>query len=164
MPAKKILRIGEKISAGDDIHLKRFKNGHKCFTASEAKAVIECQKAERRTAENFQNNMMIMTRSRDPTTGEATPRDDAPGRPIIEPHWLSMEFKQPKTVSITGKIGVPPYRDGERPQHEPLKNMQSLRYLQDNITGELDFLQRKLANSGTKLQQSINRNRRSLIL
>ena len=155
--AKKQLKIGQKLSAGDDIHNKRFTNGHKAFTAAEARAITECQHAERRTMENFAANMHTMYRSRDPLTGEATPRWDAPGRELIQPGLPQYTPKEP--LIVTGKIGVPEYgRDGI-PQHAPDTKTKSLRYLQDNIAGELEFLKVKLASHNTLLKYNALKNK-----
>ncbi len=155
--AKKQLKIGQKLSAGDDIHNKRFTNGHKAFTAAEARAITECQRAERRTMENFAANMHTMYRSRDPLIGEATPRWDAPGRELIQPGLPQYTPKEP--LIVTGKIGVPEYgRDGI-PQHAPDTKTKSLRYLQDNIAGELEFLQHKLASQNSLLKYNALKNK-----
>ena len=155
--AKKQLKIGQKLSAGDDIHNKRFTNGHKAFTAAEARAITECQRAERRTMENFAANMHTMYRSRDPLIGEATPRWDAPGRELIQPGLPQYTPKEP--LIVTGKIGVPEYgRDGI-PQHAPDTKTKSLRYLQDNIAGELEYLKHKLASNNTLLKYNALKNK-----
>lgn len=154
--ARKQLKIGQKLSAGDDIHNKRFTNGHKAFTAAEARAITECQRAERRTMENFAANMHSMYRSRDPLIGESTPRWDAPGRELLQPGLP--QYVPKEALLVTGKIGVPEYRDGI-PQHAPNTKIKSLRRLQDNIAGELEFLKNKLENDNTVLKYNAFKNK-----
>lgn len=155
--ARKQLKIGQKLSAGDDVHNKRFTNGHKAFTAAEARAITECQQAERRTMENFAMNMHSMYRNRDPLIGEATPRWDAPGRELIQPGVP--QYPPKEQLLVTGKIGVPEYgRDGI-PQHAPDTKIKSLRYLQDNIAGELEFLKNKLTNHNNLLKYNAIKNK-----
>jgi len=60
-------------------------------------------KSERDKAEHFIKNKETMTRSRNPLTGEATPREGE-GEPIINPNWEDAHIPEKKEVS--GKIGI----------------------------------------------------------
>ena len=70
------VKIGAQINADDvkDTGMKRFNNGHKTYTTSEAKIMTETQTRERRAMDNFIKNKDTLTKPRNPLTGEITPR------------------------------------------------------------------------------------------
>ena len=151
---KRILKIGERLTAGDDIHMKRFTNGHKCFTALEARAITECQRSEKRTADFFEANKYTMTRVRDPLIDG----DEDLGEPILNPHAGPAYI--PVKKEITYKIGVPePDKETGLQQHQPVLRTESLRYLQDNITGEIDYIRMKLERTHESFKRSIIQNK-----
>ena len=98
---------------------KRFTNGHKTLTTSEATALTELLHSEQRKRETFHALKDVMVRSRDPLAGDKTPRTQngdvvlnpnahgtvANGRPLFDadrpPRVLPPE-KWPQ-----GQIGVP---------------------------------------------------------
>ena len=151
---KKILKIGERLTAGDDLHMKRFTNGHKCFTASEARAITECQRSEKRTADFFEVNKHTMIRGRDPLIdGEVDI-----GELILNPYAGQAYIPTKKEVTL--KVGMPePDKETGLQQHHPELRTESLRYLQDNITGELEYIKMKLERTQTSFKNSIIQNK-----
>ena len=98
------LKIGQKATIGENRAQKRFTNGHKSFTAAEAKALTETQLREKSTAEVFNNNKYNMCRERNPLTGEDTPRlPQYPGIPILNTHGTG-EIYIPMHKEVTGKV------------------------------------------------------------
>ena len=99
---------------------KRFTNGHKTFTSSEVKAVIELQHNEELFRSNFEKYQKNMVRPRDPLAGDATPRNPN-GEPIMNVrllradkgttgHLLLPDNRLPAKewippVNVTGQIG-----------------------------------------------------------
>jgi hypothetical protein len=64
----------ENGASSADKTMKRFNNGHKTFTAPEAKFLTEIYANERKAASKFAHSIPTMRRPRDPTLGEDTPR------------------------------------------------------------------------------------------
>lgn len=172
MPRK--LKIGEKLTEGVAVVEKRFTNGHKSFTAAEARAITEGYKSEVQKKERFDAIHMEMYKDRDPIIdGEGAPRQLVMNNnnfananlTMIEeqmhkgyPLGMSPMLRSPKEV--TGKIGVPDYKAGqELPQHCPNLRISSLRTLQDNISGELEYLKMKEMEKRSKLSETMIRNR-----
>lgn len=156
------LKIGEKTTAGDKVVEKRFTNGHKTFNASEAKAFHETLRAEKFSATIFDSKKHEMIRPRNPLTGELTPRDEGTetkserrGNPLIPLNQTETKFRQ--QVQVTSKIGVP--IDLLEMSEGPKFRISSLRCLQDNITGELDFLKSKINAKEEKVKANIRRNK-----
>lgn len=87
--------------------LPKLNNGHKTLNAAEAKALQELLKSEKDRRLYFEENKHKMVRSRNPLTGEATPRDGM-GEPIINPNWVNREITsyRKKEKELTEKIGV----------------------------------------------------------
>jgi hypothetical protein len=103
---------------------KKWNNGHKTLTAAEAKALTELLTSETSKQVNFQENMRIMKRGRNPLVGEATPRTQTgevvldvnnkkylgklQGGNLILPEERKLEDYVPpkKEVVPVGKIGV----------------------------------------------------------
>jgi len=98
---------------------KRFTNGHKTLTTSEATALTELLRGEQRKRANFQQLKDVMVRSRNPLAGDQTPRTQngdvvlnpnahgtvANGRPLFDagrPQRVLPPEKWPQ-----GQIGVP---------------------------------------------------------
>ena len=99
-----------------------FNNGHKTLNASEAKALQEILKSEKDKVNsptytitnnvmiyqrrNFEQNKYTMIRSRNPISGEATPREGK-GEPIINPNHVVRDVKPRRAEKpLTEKIGV----------------------------------------------------------
>lgn len=162
-------KIGTKTDANAIDEKKVFSNGHKCFTSAQAAAMNEQQSRERKTAEVFEANKDMMYRPRNPMTGEQTPRDGTVYKEVrVEKYPLIQlnrpEAKPPRELKQTTlKPGVAEPKSGpldelERAAHEEQKQMHrvdSIRQLQDNVSGELLFLQRKLAQSSGKVNKSL---------
>ena len=55
---------------------KKWNNGHKTFTAAEAKALHELLVQEGAKKDSFDKNCRIMKRGRNPLVGEKTPRTE----------------------------------------------------------------------------------------
>jgi hypothetical protein len=162
-------KIGTKTDANAvDAH-KIFSNGHKCFTSAQAAAMNEQQARERKTAEVFEANQDMLYRPRNPLTGEQTPRDGTVYKEVrVDKYPLIQlnrpEFKPPREPKQTTlKPGVSEPKNGpldelELAAHEEQKQMHrvdSIRQLQDNVSGELLFLQKRLAQSLGKVNTSL---------
>ncbi len=167
-------KIGTKTSAGDVTEMKRFTNGHKCFTTLEARAMNEQQKRERETQHLFANTYKEMYRPRDPMAGERTPRDGsryketyvAPYPLIPENRGSIRSPKEPKAVTLkVGKQEGDEYgvnrasseMEGEMSHEETKRTLKinSLRRLQDTVSGELMFLQQKIADRKAKVNANL---------
>ena len=136
MPPK--LKIGAVLTAGENNNKeqKRFTNGHKTFTSTEAKAMLETQSRENKTKANFERNMLNLTRSRNPLVGEATPREeDGISAPRLFPKYTA-------TTSVEPQIEPNPLKRGDR----TLERISSYQTMQDNMGGELEYLRSKIAN------------------
>lgn len=128
----KRLKIGQKINEGEDLREKRFTNGHKSFTAAEAKALTEGYRAEANAKDRFDNTMHTILRPRDPIIGgEGEPQElllkqgdsynDLLGISRSISTSRSIENKgMPKIgvprPGVSGKIGVPEYGPDEMPR------------------------------------------------
>lgn len=139
------LKIGESATAGhnNDKGMKRFTNGHKSFTAQEAKCLLETQARENKTMARFDANKYSMTRSRNPLTGEPTPRpeDGLFGFPL-------MEHGRPESSNTSGGSAA---MKSPSKESNPLKRtdmtlerVTAVQNLQDTMTGELEYLQKKI--------------------
>ena len=86
---------------------KRFNNGHKCFTAAESMAMIECENRVDRSRDNFYTNVATMKKSRNCTTGEKTSRVDAP--PLIPIERLPYRPGEEPFDILTGTLSAKTY-------------------------------------------------------
>lgn len=158
------LKIGEKQTAGEDNHngRKTFNNGHKTFTAMEAKTLEETQTRERRTLETFEKNKQQIMKPRNPLLGEPTPRREhnLAGDITIETGVLLLPPDRPAGIvpSSTTKALAPfgrnrvggndrSYPELGNPLRRPdlaMERIGSLQNLQDNMGGEIAYLQEKI--------------------
>jgi hypothetical protein len=153
------LKIGQKATIGENREQKRFTNGHKSFTAAEAKALTETQVRERTTAEIFEKNKFNIYRERNPLTGETTPRlPHNPGIPILNSHG-SGDTYIPTYKEVTGKVN---FLDTQALRDEDFKannRVNSLRAKQDDMSGELLYLQSKIKEKEKKVFMNLLKNR-----
>lgn len=160
------VKIGEKVVAGDQKSNERkiFTNGHKSWTAPEAKRLLEQQKRERVTLQNFEERKDSYIRPRNPITGDATPRvtTNIHGEVTQKTGVLLFPPKDPSTIKIpeedyscpTGRtLAIPSGRrnhwdpfDGSV-SNNPLKRLDfdeerisSLQNKQDNLQGEIEYM------------------------
>lgn len=70
------VKIGEKVTAGEEASKEKrvFNNGHKSFTAMEAKQITENYERERATLNAFERRKHALMAPRNPIIGEETPR------------------------------------------------------------------------------------------
>jgi hypothetical protein len=162
-------KIGTKTNADAEEEVKRFTNGHKCFTSAEARAMNEQQHRERKTEIQFELNKGNLMRPRNPMTGEMTPRTGAVYKEIrVDPYPLIQKNRPPAKYpsppkAVTLKPGQPEPKDGPltemelfaREEEKQMCKVDSLRNLQDNVDGELLFLQKKLQDRRKKVNQSL---------
>ena len=74
-------KIGQKLSIETKKKEERiFNDGHKCFLANEAKAISETLSRENATRAMFDAKRKALVMSRNPLTGDDTPREVVPGR------------------------------------------------------------------------------------
>lgn len=174
MGPKKKLAIGQKVTAGEvKAARKRFTNGHKSFTAAEAKAMTELQGREKVTAAIFERDLMVLTRPRNPLIGELTPREGifykektVVASPLI-PRNRAPTPPPKEKKPVTDKPGVylqqlaeASISDVDRIIGKPkeMLRIDSLRQVQDNFSGELEFLRLKIAKAQSKVRQNLLQN------
>jgi len=162
-------KIGTKTNAGDTEDVKRFTNGHKCFTSAEAKAMNEQQHRERVTELMFEQKKDNLVRPRNPMTGEQTPRTGANYNevrvdpyPLIQKNRPTAKYPNPQKA-VTLKPGMLEPKEGPRLEedvvahetHKQMHRIDSIRTLQDNVEGELLFLRKKMQDRRQKVNQSL---------
>ena len=184
-------KIGTRADAGVKVEAKRFTNGHKTFTAAEAKSMTEQQTRERITLEVFEDNKSKYLRPRNPLAGEETPRSGEmmgqrkvdgfllmPSdrvRPQTPPqHTMWAKRNRPKEATL--KVGqieeeeartlveLSPHVPGSSPSAvREMKRVEAMRVLQDTMTAELDFLASKLNGRQQKISSSLISNMRTTL-
>ena len=158
------VKIGEKVVAGDQKTNERkiFTNGHKSWTAPEAKRLLEQQKRERVTLQNFEINKDTYIRPRNPITGDETPRVTTNIRGEVTQKTGVLLFPPKELPPVndeipsypTGRLGTIP--SGRREYWDPIdgnvsnnplkradfteERIWSLQNRQDNIQGELEYM------------------------
>ena len=162
-------KIGTKTNADDVSDVKRFTNGHKCFTSAEAAAMNEQQKRERKTELAFEAAKDNLFRPRNPMTGEQTPRKGEQYKEVrVDPYPLIQKNRPPAKFSsppkaVTLKPGMPEPKEGPQleediaahEQHKQMHRIESIRTLQDNVEGELLFLRKKMQDRRQKVNKSL---------
>lgn len=155
----KPLKIGQKATLGEIRQSKRFTNGHKSFTAAEAKALTETQLRERTTAEMFNKSKYNMIRERNPLTGEDAPRSpEIPGIPILNAHDTG-EIYIPFYKEVTGKVNFLDTQELRDEEKRVNNRVNSLRAKQDDMNGELLFLQQKIKEKERTVYLNLLKNR-----
>jgi hypothetical protein len=147
------VKIGEKVTIGEDkkAEQKRFTNGHKCFTAPEAKALLELQSREISASKNFHLTKYDIIRDRNPITGDATPRMvtntkgdviDKVGVPLFtyQPPKRKTADEEEKEIEEYLEKNQNPLKRSD--YHE--ERILSLQNRQDVISGELSYLQQQI--------------------
>lgn len=187
-PKKWKTKIGTKAEAGDVKEVKHFTNGHKSFTTSEARAMMEQQTRENKTAANFEASKATLVRPRNPLTGEETPRAGGEmgagmrrveGVPLIPanqarpttPPASNMWSRRNRPKDVSLKVGAFEEEDARKlhdlfplpPRTSPetareLKRIEAMRVLQETMGGELAFLTSKLAGRTDKISNSLVKN------
>ena len=153
------LKIGQKATIGENRKQKRFTNGHKSFTAAEAKALTETQIREKITAEVFDKNKFNIYRERNPLTGEETPRlPQNPGIPILNTH-VNGEIYIPVKKELTGKVNFLDSQELRDEEKRMNNRINSLRKKQDDMTGELIYLKSKIMEKEKKVYMNLLKNR-----
>eukprot|EP01031_Cornospumella_fuschlensis_P032332 gene32332-39101_t len=162
------LKIGETQVAGEASSAERkvYNNGHKCFTAMEAKSLEETQSREKRTLQNFEKSKSSYIRPRNPLTGDLTPRKEynlrgdvtreigiplfPPNRPEGPPAEQTTKLKalNPSKYRVGGYDeslyrgeGIPPVQRGSL----ATERISSLQNMQDHMSGEIQYLMHKQA-------------------
>lgn len=152
--------IGSKQTQGEakkDTGPRRFKNGHKQFTAAEAMELKHVLKVEEQLASNFERNKHKMVRARNPLTGEQTPRGKNDGVPIL-PDNLPPVRERVKP-EVTGKIGFVGENCTNTAQLKDRSRIRTLQHMNDNIAGELEYWQAKVAERERRVHSSLITNR-----
>ena len=153
------LKIGQKATIGENRERKRFTNGHKVFTAAEAKALTETQEREKITAEVFSKNKFNMYRERNPLTGEETPRlPQSPGIPILNTHGND-EIYIPSKKELTGKCNFLDSQELRDEEKRANNRVNSLRKKQDDMNGELIYLKEKIMEKEKKVFMNLLKNK-----
>lgn len=154
------IKIGEKVVIGetDNKELKRFTNGHKCFTSAEARALLELQARERAASEQFDKNKYSLIQNRNPITGGVTPRTKVnPKGEVIERTGVPLfTYSPPKPKTEEEEDAEAERRILEN--QNPLKRsdktearISSLQSRQDVMGGELSYLQEQIEERKRKL-------------
>jgi hypothetical protein len=167
------VKIGAKVTAGDNVAAEKkvFTNGHKSWTASEAKRLLEQQKRERDSLQNFELNRETIIRARNPILGDATPRETVNIKGEVLQRTGSLLFPVKEQRPPTPEITAPPtgrgILSGRRERWDPFdgntssnplkrtdkgeERIGSLQNLQDNINGELEYIKLKLRDQQQNL-------------
>jgi hypothetical protein len=169
-------KIGTKTSAGEEVTMKRFTNGHKTFNTAEARAMNEQQARERVTAAVFEKTYMDMHRKRNPLAGEQTPRSgENYGEKRVEafklipedrPHPKARPLpKQPtmKPGQFEGQFDIPADDDEDqlvmpRSYDKKLKEIDSIGLLRDKVKAELMFTNNKMHKRSGDINSSLIQN------
>lgn len=139
---------------------KRFNNGHKCLTAAESEALIECQNRVDRARDNFYTNVHLMKRNRNCTAGEATSREDAP--PLIPHDRLPYRPGEEPFEMLGGTLSAKTYNNPavslgrDRDVTTDQARVQSLRKQSSKIDSELNMMREILRHKQFVLQLSHN--------
>ena len=175
-PKKFKQKIGTKTSAGEEVVQKRFTNGHKVFTAAEAKRMNEQQHRERVTQLEFEANFHNLHRARNPLSGEETPRSGeyykerkVPKYPLVEPNRPPpKERPLPKEVTLKpgnfeGQFDIPSNDDEDhyirvQPYDKELHKIDAMTALKDKVSAELKFLQNKIGRRQNSINASLVKN------
>lgn len=157
-------KIGTTTNVGEvKEEKKRFTNGHKQFTSSEAKALDELLQREKHAKTNFEINANSLIKSRNPVLGEQTPRQELNNSTKIFP--LGLVAQQPPSsakqeILLTAKIGSNDVEAICRHDQPKFALLKSLRNLQDNIESEIEYKMLKLVEKERSLKLSIMKSRR----
>ena len=168
------VKIGEKVVAGDQKSNERkvFTNGHKSWTAPEAKRLLEQQKRERVTLSNFEKSKETYIRPRNPITGDATPRvtTNIHGEVLQRTGVLLFPARDPPkpeelSIPTTSRMGILP--SGRKDYWDPFdgnvsnnpmkrtdfdeERISSLQNRQDNIQGEIEYMKLMLRDKQNSL-------------
>ena len=189
-PKKFKQKIGTKAEAGAGSEIKHFTNGHKSFTAAEAKGMTEQQTRENVTLAVFEKLKSTYIRPRNPLCGEQTPRDGnrmgesrvegfllfppehdevKPGTPPEYSMWSKRNRPKEATLKVgqledaVAKLAVessPVAPKTSPPMVRELKRIGAMRLMQNTMGGELDFLYSKLEGRQTKISSHLMHNTR----
>jgi len=139
---------------------KRFNNGHKCLTAAESEAVIECQNRVDRARDNFYTNVATMKKSRNCTMGEKTSRVDAP--PLISHDRLPYRPGEEPYNLLGGTLSAKTYNNPSvqpgvhRSVSSDVLRTTTLRKRSDEIESELAMMREVLRHKTLVLNMSHN--------
>jgi hypothetical protein len=138
-------KIGTKLTAGEDNGTKRkeFTDGHKFFTPMQSLFMSQTHVQERRRLENFERDKMILTRDPNPIQGEVT------RAPAFFTEFYEPKIVQPEVITANSAIlPVNPLRRGDK----SVEHVNCLQNLQDNISGELNYMKQKIREEEAKLK------------
>jgi hypothetical protein len=161
-------KIGTKTNADDEHVVKRFTNGHKCFTSAEAAGMNEQQHRERVTMAEFERNWLNLHRPRNPLTGEETPREGhlykerrVEPYPLIDPKRPDAKYAKERTPPAL-KVGVGEPRSGLEPEELAeiadagrMQKVDALRALQDKVEAEFLYMSKKIADRKQRVNTSL---------
>lgn len=147
--------IGTKTDADAAVVEKRvYRDGHKHFTAPEAKAFFETVTAENRLREKYYKSKVYLKRDRNPLNGEYTPREE--DLPNVSQHmilnepqeWFSPEVPTEKPTNVE--------KDKLKRQLERTVQLKSVR---DRYDKKLQDLQKLYGEKAKDVEQSLLLNR-----
>lgn len=117
--------------------MKRFNNGHKCFTSQEAKALAEIYLNEKKSQGKFAENMYNLRRPRDTILGEATPREGL--------ETTAKYFPDDRLNDSTVALHTRKFSRTGTPQEDPLyKEFKSKIQLVDSLSRQKKKLEEEL--------------------
>lgn len=159
------VKIGEKVVAGAEKNQEKkvFTNGHKSFTSAECRLLIETQAREKQIVKTFDDTKYNIVRPRNPLTGEETPRvytDKINGTVLRRTGDLLMKAPSSKSEddensmfsqgsarsnntlgsSYTGRSGIEDKGNPLKRSDRTVERIHALQNLQDNISGEIEYL------------------------
>jgi hypothetical protein len=148
--------IGAKTDAVvEETERKIYRDGHKFFTAPEAKAIYETVTKENTLRENYYKSKIYLKRDRNPLNGEYTPRHEQESN-ISE---IMSEERQEWFCPEVPKADESNY-EKDRTKRQIERNVQ-LRKVRNNYDAKLEALRQMYADRAQDVEQSLLRNRLS---
>lgn len=156
MPHNDDVKIGTKVVVGKKRVQKRFTNGHKTFTAAEAKALNELLARENHTRDHFIDTQDTILLPRNPVLGELTPRplEGIEGTLAVIPGGPSKIIQRKE---VTMKIGMAPDMEPQMTTGSPCKmdKVIALRTLKDKLEWEMEYRKHLVLEREEKVKQSL---------
>jgi hypothetical protein len=136
--------------------MPRWTNGHKTFTAAEARAMYEIQMHEKDRAKNFERNKDSLVAQRNPLTGQATPRIGEEQNLMATYDMTRTHEFVDKTFLVADKIGLDLTSSST---DRMLSSTTSIRSRRDAIKAELEKANELASMREAKVMASFYRNR-----
>jgi len=148
--------IGAKTDAvAEEKERKIFRDGHKCFTVPEAKAIYETVTKENKLREHYYKSKIYLKRDRNPLNGEYTPRHDQESN-------ISEEMAEEREEWFCPEVPKGDESNYMKDRtHRQIERNTQLRTVRQNCDSKLEALRQMYANRCQDVEQSLLRNRLS---